>query len=102
PAIQAGLSHSVGTFCAASASPARSTPCSSRDSIAGIDWRSWLPRSDILRISCLQRRTGMQVVLARWGNSLGVRIPKDIASRAGLSEGTRVEIEADGDRIVIT
>jgi antitoxin MazE len=48
------------------------------------------------------RRHVMQVQVARWGNSLGVRIPKQIAERAGLREGTRVEIEADGDRIVIT
>jgi antitoxin MazE len=44
----------------------------------------------------------MQVQLARWGNSLGLRIPKDIAGKIGLSEGTRVEIEAEGDRIVIS
>jgi len=44
----------------------------------------------------------MEVVLARWGNSLGVRIPKDIASRTGLREGARVDIEAQGSRIVIT
>jgi antitoxin MazE len=44
----------------------------------------------------------MKVVLARWGNSLGVRIPKDIASRTGLREGARVDIEAQGSRIVIT
>lgn len=43
----------------------------------------------------------MQVQLARWGNSLGLRIPKDIASRFGLNEGGRVDIEAEGDRIVI-
>ena len=43
----------------------------------------------------------MQVALARWGNSLGLRIPKDIATRLGLREGERVEIETDGDRIVI-
>jgi antitoxin MazE len=45
---------------------------------------------------------GMQVQLARWGNSLGVRIPKDIATRVGLAEGARVDIEAEGDRIVIS
>ncbi|MBV9748776.1 MAG: AbrB/MazE/SpoVT family DNA-binding domain-containing protein [Acetobacteraceae bacterium] len=39
--------------------------------------------------------------MTRWGNSLGVRIPKDIAGRLGLSEGARVEVEAEGDRIVI-
>jgi len=44
----------------------------------------------------------MQVQLARWGNSLGLRIPKDIAGKIGLVEGTRVEIEAEGDRIVIS
>jgi antitoxin MazE len=44
----------------------------------------------------------MQVQIARWGNSLGLRIPKDLAQRAGLSAGTRVEVAADGDRIVIT
>jgi antitoxin MazE len=43
----------------------------------------------------------MQVQVARWGNSLGVRIPKHIAERAGLREGTRVEVETEHDRIVI-
>jgi antitoxin MazE len=44
----------------------------------------------------------MQVQVARWGNSLGVRIPKQIAERVGLREGTRVEIEAETNRVVIT
>jgi antitoxin MazE len=44
----------------------------------------------------------MQVQVSRWGNSLGLRIPKDIAARVGLREGTRVEIEAEGERIVIS
>jgi len=43
----------------------------------------------------------MQVQISRWGNSLGVRIPRDVARRAGLSEGSRVEIEAEDNRIVI-
>ena len=43
----------------------------------------------------------MQAQISRWGNSLGVRIPKQIAERAGLREGARVEIEAEGDRVVI-
>lgn len=43
----------------------------------------------------------MQVQLARWGNSLGLRIPRDIAAKFGLAEGGRVDIEADGERIVI-
>src|SRR4029077_16213902 len=44
----------------------------------------------------------MQVQVARWGNSLGLRIPKDIALRAGLREGARVDVEAEGDRIIIS
>jgi len=43
----------------------------------------------------------MQVQVSRWGNSLGLRIPKDIAARAGLREGARVEIETEGGRIII-
>ena len=44
----------------------------------------------------------MQVQIARWGNSLGLRIPRDLAAQAGLRAGSRVEVAADGDRIVIT
>jgi antitoxin MazE len=44
----------------------------------------------------------MQVQVARWGNSLGLRIPKDIARQAGLRERARVEVEAEGDRIIIS
>jgi antitoxin MazE len=43
----------------------------------------------------------MQVNVARWGNSLGLRIPKDIAERTGLHAGSRVEIAAENGRIVI-
>ncbi|HXP29969.1 MAG TPA: AbrB/MazE/SpoVT family DNA-binding domain-containing protein [Stellaceae bacterium] len=44
----------------------------------------------------------MQVRIARWGNSLGVRIPKPIAERLGLIEGARVEIAAEDGRVVIS
>jgi antitoxin MazE len=43
----------------------------------------------------------MQVNIARWGNSLGIRIPKDLADQAGLHPGSRVEITAENGRIVI-
>ena len=45
----------------------------------------------------------VQLRISKWGNSLGLRVPRDIAARAGLTEGARVDIEgyADG-RIVIT
>jgi len=44
----------------------------------------------------------MRAQIARWGNSLGLRVPKDIAKEIGLVEGTRVEIEAKGNRIIVT
>jgi Growth regulator len=44
----------------------------------------------------------MQVQIARWGNSLGLRIPKDMAGKLGLSEGSRVEVAAEDDRLVIS
>jgi antitoxin MazE len=45
----------------------------------------------------------IQVLLTKWGNSLGLRVPRDIAARLGLSEGARVDIEASDDgRIIVT
>lgn len=44
----------------------------------------------------------MEARVSKWGNSLGVRIPKDIANQAGLVEGARVDIETDGERVVIS
>ena len=40
--------------------------------------------------------------IERWGESLGIRIPKDVAGRAGLVEGSPVEIEAQNGHIVIS
>jgi antitoxin MazE len=45
----------------------------------------------------------IQVQVAKWGNSLGLRVPKDVAARAGLKEGARVDIEALPDgKIIVT
>lgn len=45
----------------------------------------------------------VQGQIAKWGNSLALRVPREIAARAGLGEGARVDIEAEGNgRIVIT
>lgn len=44
----------------------------------------------------------MQVQVSRWGNSLGVRLPKELARRLGIGEGSRVEMRAEQDRIVIS
>ena len=43
----------------------------------------------------------MRGQVSRWGNSLGVRIPSDVAKKVGLSDGTKVEIEAQNGEVVI-
>jgi antitoxin MazE len=44
----------------------------------------------------------MQVHITKWGNSLGLRVPKDLVREVGLTEGAKVEIEAQNNRIIIT
>ena len=38
----------------------------------------------------------MKVKLAKWGNSLGVRVPKAAADAAGLKAGTEVDVLVEG------
>lgn len=42
-----------------------------------------------------------QVIVGKWGKSLAVRVPLDVAAAAGLTEGEAVEIEAVEGGIVI-
>jgi antitoxin MazE len=41
------------------------------------------------------------VTIGKWGKSLAVRIPSDIACEAGLKEGARVDVETVDGNIVI-
>jgi antitoxin MazE len=43
----------------------------------------------------------MATTVQRWGNSLGVRIPKAIAEQVELAEGTEVEFVAAGGELTI-
>ncbi len=43
----------------------------------------------------------MRTQVSKWGNSLGVRIPKAIAKEAGLSEGATVEVKVSGRNLVV-
>ncbi len=43
----------------------------------------------------------MQVQVSKWGNSLGVRLPKALAEHIGASEGQKLTIVAEGRRLVI-
>lgn len=39
--------------------------------------------------------------VARWGNSLALRLPRDLAARANLAEGQEVDIEVEGEVLTI-
>jgi antitoxin MazE len=43
----------------------------------------------------------MTTQLAKWGNSLGLRLPKAIALEAGLEAGDPVDVSVKGGAIVI-
>ncbi len=43
----------------------------------------------------------MQVRISKWGNSLGLRLPKALTAEIGVSEGQKVEIRAEGARLVV-
>jgi antitoxin MazE len=39
-----------------------------------------------------------KIIVGRWGRSLAIRVPQEVAQAAGLTEGERIDIEAeDGD-----
>ena len=43
----------------------------------------------------------MQVLLSKWGNSLGLRLPKALTAEIGVSESQKVEVRAEGGRIIV-
>jgi antitoxin MazE len=62
-----------------------------------------LDTQDIPRTSSTgSKDLAMQVQVSRWGNSLGVRLPKELAQRLGIGEGSRVDVSEDQGRIVIS
>jgi antitoxin MazE len=44
----------------------------------------------------------MTTVVAKWGNSLAIRIPKSIAEQVQLTEGVAINLTLEGNSIVIT
>lgn len=38
----------------------------------------------------------MQTQIAKWGNSLAVRLPRHVAEAAGFAEGSKVELDVVG------
>ncbi|KAA5804911.1 AbrB/MazE/SpoVT family DNA-binding domain-containing protein [Alkalicaulis satelles] len=43
-----------------------------------------------------------KVQIGKWGQSAGVRIPKDLLERTGLAPGDAVELSYEGGRLVMT
>lgn len=43
----------------------------------------------------------MRTSIAKWGNSLAVRVPKEAAAAAGLREGAILDLTLEGDAIVL-
>jgi antitoxin MazE len=45
---------------------------------------------------------GAPMKVAKWGNSLAVRLPKDVVEKLGLKENDEVRIETSGDAQTLT
>jgi antitoxin MazE len=43
----------------------------------------------------------MKVKIAKWGNSLAVRLPKKLVEELGLAAGTSLNLKVEGHRLVI-
>ena len=51
--------------------------------------------------SLYSRRLAVQTRVQKWGNSLGVRIPRGLAEEVGIGAGTEVSLSAkDGELVV--
>jgi antitoxin MazE len=42
----------------------------------------------------------MRTMVSKWGNSLGLRIPRGIAEDAGLTDGSRVDLRVENGRLI--
>lgn len=44
----------------------------------------------------------MNSKITRWGNSLGIRIPKQLAEQIQLNEGDEIKISREENRLILT
>jgi antitoxin MazE len=42
----------------------------------------------------------MRATISRWGNSLGLRIPRGLAEDAGLAEGSVIDLRVEDGRLI--
>jgi antitoxin MazE len=43
----------------------------------------------------------VRATVSRWGNSLGLRIPRGLAEDAGLSEGSSIDLRVENGRLIV-
>jgi antitoxin MazE len=48
-----------------------------------------------------RRRAAMQIIISKWGNSLGFRIPANVAEAMHLEQGDTVSYELQGEQLVL-
>lgn len=43
----------------------------------------------------------METIARKWGNSIGIRLPKVLAKELKIDDGVRIEMEIENDRILL-
>jgi antitoxin MazE len=43
----------------------------------------------------------VRVTVSKWGNSLGIRIPRGVAQDAQIAEGTELDVRVEDGRVVL-
>ncbi len=49
----------------------------------------------------IREEFAMSVTLQKWGNSVGVRLPKMMLEQVGLTEGSQIDVLVEGDHLII-
>jgi antitoxin MazE len=44
----------------------------------------------------------MQATIQKWGNSLALRVPKEIARQTGLTKGSNVRLTVKNDQLIVS
>lgn len=44
----------------------------------------------------------MATTVAKWGNSLAVRLPRNVIAETRLREGARLDVRVEGDSMILT
>lgn len=47
------------------------------------------------------RELAVRAIVSRWGNSLGLRIPRGLAEDAGLTEGSAIDLRVENGRLIV-